>query len=99
MKSVKSWGEIVRRHFVDIVQGIEIDPVLDYLYAKEVASREQYLRVQSQATEQEKARVVLTEIVPKRGERAYKTFVEALRKSNQFHLLQDEDCTLQLRNT
>ena len=93
MKSMETREEIVRRNFADIVQRVKIMPVLDHLYAERVADEEQYQRVQSKATEQDKAREVIIEILPKQGESAYEAFVVALYETNQLHLISN----LQLR--
>ena len=71
--------EILRKHFERLVDDIEPDPVMRYLYEKGIIKEEDMETIQSKDT-RNKMNVALLLQLKRKGPDAFKRLVEALQK-------------------
>jgi len=73
-------AERLRTNRVDIVADLDVDKVLDQLFAHSIIVAEDCERIHSKPTSQDRARLLL-DILPTRGPNAFRVFVQALREA------------------
>ena len=76
----RSDAERLRLRRVDIVADLDVHTVLDRLVASGVIIPEDYERICSKTTSQDRARLLL-DILPSRGPNAFSIFLQALREA------------------
>ena len=99
--------EILRKHFDRLVEDVEPDPVMRYLYEKGIIKEEDMEAIRSKDTRRKMNDALLLQLTRK-GPDAFKRLVEALQKNQPFlaDILLDEgnksikyDEISQFRNT
>ena len=77
----KRWESIVRDQFDDLVQVLDPYSFLDRLFRKKLVTKEEYHRLRSMPSREEKSRALLSDILPRKGETSYDQFVTILRET------------------
>ena len=77
----KRWESIVRPLFSDLVRVLDPDSFLDRLYSDELVTKEEYHSLRLMSSREEKSRLLLSDILPRKGETSYDQFVTIVRKT------------------
>ena len=77
----KRWESIVRDQFDDLVQVLDPDSFLDRLFRKKLVTKEEYSRLRSMSSREEKSRALLSDILPRKGKKSYDQFVTIVRET------------------
>ncbi|XP_065836315.1 uncharacterized protein [Oscarella lobularis] len=77
----KRWESIVRPIFSDLVRVLDPDSLLDRLYSEKLVTDEEHQHLRAISTRQEKSRMLLKEILPRKGPTSYDQFVTIVRKT------------------
>ena len=71
--------DILQKHFQDLVEDVNPDPVMRHLFSKGIISKEDMEAIRSKGTSTEKNEDLLLRLM-KKGHDAFKMFVEGLQK-------------------
>lgn len=76
----KYYRKIVQTHFVELVDDVEPNPVMRYLYGKGIISEEDMEHIRSKDTRKKMNEALLLQL-KRRGPDAFKRFFEGLQKN------------------
>lgn len=69
---------------LQLLEDLEVNPVLDYMFSKNIISKEHSDRIRAEKTRQKQAECLL-DILPRRGSKAFNEFYHSIRPE-QGHL-------------
>ena len=84
------WENVVKPVFSDIVQVLDPLALRDRLYSNDLVTREEFQRLSHLHTKEEMTRMLLVDILPRKGKTAYDRFLDALQKTKgQEHVVEE----------